>query len=172
MRNILTQSLTIGISITFLSLFPSFNVQAQKGVNKIELKVYSENEQKQSCPEKVIATETPQPYREGGFATDGFVNLSEYANNISISANNSFSTTWVGTLKPKYAKCFASAGITKIDGEKYTGNTNYLSLHFVKGKVYFILDLAGGSDPNEYPLIVLKQGIKKGNPVWTWGGTD
>ncbi|MBD2693234.1 hypothetical protein [Anabaena catenula] len=172
MRNVPTQSLTIGTSILLLSLFPSFNVQAQKGANKIELKVYSENEQKHSCPQKVIATETPQPYREGGFATDGFVNLSEYANNISISANNSFSTTWVGTLKPKYAKCFASAGITKIDGEKYTGNTNYLRLHFVKGKVYFILDLAGGSDPNEYPLIVLKQGIKKGNPVWTWGGTD
>jgi len=172
MRNIPTQSLTIGISIILLSLFPSFNVQAQKGANKIELKVYSENDQKQSCPEKVIVTEIPRPYREGSFATDGSVNLSEYANNISITANNSFSTTWVGTLKPKYAKCFASAGITKIDGEKYTGNINYLRLHFVKGKVYFILDLAGGFDPNDYPLIVLKQGMKIGNPVWTWGGTD
>ncbi len=172
MRNIPTQSLTIGISIILLSLFPAFNVQAQKGANKIELKVYSENDQKQSCPQKVIVTEIPRPYQEGSFATDGSVNLSEYANNISITANNSFSTTWVGTLKPKYVKCFASAGITKIDGEKYTGNTNYLRLHFVKGKVYFMLDLAGGFDPNDYPLIVLKQGMKTGNPVWTWGGTD
>jgi hypothetical protein len=172
MRNILTQPLTIGISIILLSLFPSLNVQAQKGANKIELKVYSQNEKKQSCPEKIIVTEIPHPYQEGSFATDGSVNLSEYANNISVSANNSFSTTWVGTLKPKYAKCFASAGITKINGEKYTENTNYLRLHFVKGKVYFMLDLAGASDPNEYPLIVLKQGMKKGNPLWTWGGTD
>jgi hypothetical protein len=172
MRNISTQSLTIGISIILLSLFSSFNVQAQKGANKIELKVYSENEQKQNCPEKVIVTEIPRPYQEGGFATDGSVNLSEYANNISITAKNSFSTTWVGKLKPKYAKCSAAAGITKIDGEQYAGNTNYLRLHFVKGKVYFMLDLAGGSDPNNYPLIVLKQGMKNGNPIWTWGGTD
>jgi hypothetical protein len=35
-----------------------------------------------------------------------------------------------------------------------------------------MLDLAGGFDPNNYPLIVLKQGIKIGNPTWTWGGTD
>ena len=62
--------------------------------------------------------------------------------------------------------------ITKINGEKYTGNINHLRLHFVKGKVYFMLDLAGGFDPNNYPLIVLKQGMKIGNPVWTWGGTD
>ncbi|MEY3223783.1 MAG: hypothetical protein RLZZ203_2639, partial [Cyanobacteriota bacterium] len=27
-------------------------------------------------------------------------------------------------------------------------------------------------DANNYPLIVVKQGMKKGNPVWTWGGTD
>ena len=172
MPNIPFQSLTIGISIILLSLLPSSSVQAQNAATKIELKVYSQNEQKQSCPDKVIVTETAQPYREGGFATDGYVNLSEYANNISVTANNSFSTTWVGTLKPKYAKCFASAGITKINGEKYTGTTNHLRLHFVKGKVYFILDLAGGFDANNYPLIVVKQGMKKGNPVWTWGGTD
>jgi hypothetical protein len=172
MYKLFTQRLTIGISIIFLSLFPSINVQAQKGGNKIELKIYSENEQKQSCPDKIIVTEISRPYQEGSFATDGSVNLSEYANNISVTANNSFSTTWVGTLKPKYAKCFASAGITKINGEKYPGNINYLRLHFVKGKVYFMLDLAGGFDPNNYPLIILKQGMKIGNPVWTWGGTD
>ncbi|MEA5554780.1 hypothetical protein VB713_28045 [Anabaena cylindrica UHCC 0172] len=172
MPNIPSQSLTIGISIFLLSLFPSLNAQAQNEVNKIELKVYSENDQKQSCPEKVIVTEIPRPYQEGGFATDGSVNLSEYANNISITAKNSFSTTWVGTLKPKYSKCSAAAGITKINGEKYTDNTNYLRLHFVKGKVYFMLDLAGGYDANDYPLVVVKQGIKNGNPVWTWGGTD
>ena len=160
MRNIPLNNLTMGISIILLYLFSSFSVQAQKGGNKIELKVYSENVQKKSCPDKVIVTEIPQPYREASFATDGSVNLSEYANNISISTSNSFSTTWVGTLKPKYAQCFASAG-----------NSRY-RLHFVKGKVYFMLDLAGGFDPNNYPLMVIKQGMKIGNPVWTWGGTD
>jgi hypothetical protein len=79
MYKLFTQRLTIGISIIFLSLFPSLNVQAQKGGNKIELKIYSENEQKQSCPDKIIVTEIPRPDQEGSFATDGSVNLSEYA---------------------------------------------------------------------------------------------
>jgi hypothetical protein len=172
MRNISLQAFTIGTSIILLSLLPSSYVQAQKQENKIELKVYNANQEQKNCPDKIIATEIPQPYREGGFATDGSVNLSQYANNISISNKNSFSTTWVGTLKPKYAGCSGAAGMSKVDGQEYTGNTNYLRAHFVKGKVYFMLDLAGGYDANNYPLIVLKQGIKKGNPVWTWGGTD
>jgi hypothetical protein len=172
MNNIASKSLIMGTSIFLLSLFSCLNVQAQKTKNTIELKVYSQNERKQNCPDKVIVTEIPRPYQEGGFASDGSVNLSEFANNITISNRNSFSTTWVGTLKPKYSKCLASAGISKVDGQEYTGNTNYLRLHFWQGKVYFMLDLAGGFDPNQYPLIVLKQGIKKGNPVWTWGGTD
>jgi hypothetical protein len=172
MPKITIQPLSIAISIIFLSLFPTLKVEAETVTNEIELKVYSQNDQKQSCPATIIVTEIPRPYQEGSFATDGSVNLSKYATNIAISANNSFSTTWVGTLKPKYAKCFASAGITKIGGEKYTGNINHLRLHFVKGKIYFMLDLAGGYDANDYPLVVVKQGIKQGNPFWTWAGTD
>ena len=45
-------------------------------------------------------------------------------------------------------------------------------MHFDKGKVYLILDLAGASDPNKYPLSVLKKGINNGNATWTWGGSD
>jgi hypothetical protein len=45
-------------------------------------------------------------------------------------------------------------------------------MHFVKGKVYLILDLAGGYDPNDYPLVVLKKNVKNDKPTWTWGGTD
>ena len=45
-------------------------------------------------------------------------------------------------------------------------------MHFVKGKVYLILDLAGSSDANDYPLEVLKNSLKNGNPAWTCGGTD
>ncbi len=164
--------LIIGISIGLLPLLSNWRVLAQNQSQNIELKVYSENEQKQSCPDKVIVIEKPHPYQEGSFSTDGSVNLSAYASNISVQASNSFSVTWVGTLKPRYAKCFASAGMTKVDGEAYSEHLNYLRMHFVKGKVYFILDLAGGSDPNNYPLVVLNNSFKNGNPAWTWGGSD
>jgi hypothetical protein len=164
--------LILGTTIGLLPLLSNWCVQAQNKSQNIELKVYSENEQKQSCPDKVIVTEKAHPYQEGSFSTDGSVNLSAYASNISVQASNNFSVTWVGTLKPKYAKCFASAGMTKVDGEDYSGKINYLRMHFVKGKVYFILDLAGGSDPNDYPLVVLKNSFKNGNPAWTWGGSD
>lgn len=164
--------LIIGINIGLLPLLSNWRVQAQNQSQNIELKVYSENEQKQSCPDKVIVTEKPHFYQEGSFATDGSINLSTYASNISVQTSNSFSVTWVGTLKPRYAKCFASAGMTKVDGQTYSEHLNYLRMHFLKGKVYFILDLAGGSDPNNYPLVVLKNSFKNGNPTWTWGGTD
>ncbi|MEH2423123.1 MAG: hypothetical protein V7K48_20085 [Nostoc sp.] len=164
--------LILGISIALLPLLSNWRIQAQNNSQNIELKVYSENEQKQSCPDKVIVTEKPHPYQEGSFATDGSVNLSAYASSISVKASNSFSVTWVGTLKPKYAKCFASAGMTKVDGQDYSEHVNYLRMHFVKGKVYLILDLAGSFDPNDYPLVVLKNSLKNGNPTWTWGGTD
>jgi hypothetical protein len=156
------------IVICLMSLFTGLRVQA----GTINLKINSENEQKSNCPNQFTITEKAQPYREGGFATDGTANLSLIATNISMTARNSFSATWVGTLKPKFAKCLASAGITTIDSQRYEGNTNYLRMHFVKSKVYLMLDLAGGYDPNNYPLIVLKKGTKNGNATWTWGGTD
>ena len=168
MRIISAKHLILGIGIGLLSLFSGLSAQAQN----IELKVYSENDNKQSCPNKVIASEVSQPYREGSFATDGTANLSAIATNLSITASNNFSVTWVGTLKPSYAKCLASGGITKLGNENYSGHSNYLRVHFSKGKVYLLLDLAGEYDPNDYPLVVLKKGIKNGNPTWTWGGTD
>ncbi len=168
------KQLLIGTGIVLLSLFSSFSTKAQvqPHVEIIELKVYSENEQKQNCPDKVIFTLHPQPYREGSFATDGSGNLSKIASNIQMTASNNFSVTWVGTLKPNYIKCIASAGISKVDGKDYEGHTNYLRMHFVEGKVALMLDLAGEFDPNDYPLVVLKKGLNNGNPVWTFGGTD
>lgn len=172
MRIISLKHLIIGASISLLSLLSSLSVQAQQKSQTIELKIHSESDRKQTCPDKIIVTEKARPYQEGGFTTDGSVKLSEYASNISVNASNIFSVTWVGKLKPKYAKCLASAGITKVDGKDYSGNTNYLRIHFFKGKLYFILDLAGGYDANDYPLIVLKKSLNNGNPVWSWGGTD
>jgi hypothetical protein len=164
--------LILGASIVLLPLLTNLSALAQNQSQKIELKVYSENEQKQSCPDKVLVTEQPRPYQEGSFATDGSVNLSAYASNISILTSNNFSVTWVGKLKPRYANCLASAGMTKVNGQDYSGKLNYVRMHFVQGKVYFILDLAGGFDPNNYPLVVVKKSLNNGNPTWTWGGTD
>ncbi|MBD2344380.1 hypothetical protein [Anabaena subtropica] len=164
--------LIISASIALLPLLSNLSASAQNNLQKIELKVYSTNEQKQTCPDTVIVTEKPRPYQEGSFTTDGSVNLNTYASNISVLTSNNFSVTWVGKLKPRYAKCVGSAGMTKVDGQDYSGNINYLRMHFVKGKVYFILDLAGGFDPNDYPLVVLNNSLKNGNPAWTWGGSD
>jgi hypothetical protein len=165
------QHIILGTVMSLMTLAASLSAQAQTKAQKIELKLYTENQDKKSCPDKFIAKEQAQPYREGGFATDGSANLSAIATNISITASNNFSVTWVGTLKPNYAKCLASAGVSAVDGEKYQGNSR-LRMHFVKGKVYFMLDLAGDRDPNDYPLVVLKKGVKNGNATWTWGGTD
>lgn len=165
------QHIILGTVMSLMTLAASLSAQAQTKAQKIELKLYTENQDKKSCPDKFIAKEQAQPYREGGFATDGSANLSAIATNISITASNNFSVTWVGTLKPNYAKCLASAGVSAVDGEKNEGNSR-LRMHFVKGKVYLMLDLAGEPDPNDYPLVVLKKGVKNGNATWTWGGTD
>lgn len=172
MSMITLRPLIIGASLVLLPLLSNLSAVAQNQSEKIELKVYSQNEQKQSCPDKVLVIEKNRPYQEGGFTTDGSVNLSAYASNISILNSNDFSVTWVGKLKPRYAKCLASAGMTKVNGQDYSGNLNYLRMHFVRGKVYFILDLAGGFDPNDFPLIVVNKGLKNGNAVWSWGGSD
>mgnify|MGYP003326055541 CR=1 FL=1 len=59
MRNIPIQPLAMGISMILLSLFSSFSVQAQKGGNKIELKVYSENVQKKVVQIKLLSRKFP-----------------------------------------------------------------------------------------------------------------
>ena len=162
--------LSTGLIAALSSILVSTISIAQTKSQSIELKVYAEPGN--NCPAKILVKEKAQPYREGGFATDGSVNLSGLATNISMISKDNFSTTWVGRLKPKYAKCLASAGMTTIDGDKYTDTLNYLRARFVKGKIYFSIDLSGGFDPNSYPLIVIKSGLTQGNPTWMRGGTD
>ncbi|MBE8990207.1 transposase [Nostoc sp. LEGE 12450] len=43
-------------------------------------------------------------------------------------------------------------------------------MHFVKGKVYFILDLDSGSDPNNYPLVLLNNSFKNVKHFTSWLG--
>jgi len=129
------------------------------------------NGPEQNCPQKVIAYQTPQPYREGGYAVDGMVNLSAIATNITLSPKASFSATWVGTLKPQYRNCKGTAGMVRLEGEDSTG-PSYLRLQMEQGKAKVILDMTGLQDANGYTAQILKTSIQQGNPRWTWGGTD
>ncbi|BAU10837.1 hypothetical protein LEP3755_13290 [Leptolyngbya sp. NIES-3755] len=123
------------------------------------------------CPEKVMLTETSRPYREGGYTIDGSANLSLIADKFTIATTDDFSVTWVGTLKPKYSKCKATAGMAQIQGEAYQGHS-YLRLRFAKGKVYLILDMTGKTDANDFTTVILQRSVRSGSPSWTWGGTD
>lgn len=124
-----------------------------------------------SCPAKVIAYQTPRPYQEGGYSTDGMVQLQAIATQIEIAQVDAYSVTWVGTLKAPFAACKATAGITAIDSTPYTEHS-YLRLRFQNGKVYFILDMTGLRDANSYTPVILNRELRQGNPRWRWGGTD
>lgn len=123
------------------------------------------------CPDKVIAYETPRPYREGGYQTDGMVALQAIATQISIMQTDPFSVTWVGTLKPQFQTCRATAGMSLVDAQPYNEHS-YLRLRLLDGKAYFILDMTGMRDANNFTPVILYKGTRQANPRWTWGGTD
>jgi hypothetical protein len=99
------------------------------------------------------------------------VKLRDIATDIRLVGSDDFSATWVATLKPDYAECHGSAGISVLDGEPYGGHS-YLRLQFAAGQVTAILDMTGWSDANGFTAVILYQGLREGNPRWTWGGTD
>ena len=138
---------------------------------KADLSVLPSNDSLGNCPENVVAYETPQPYTQGGYATDGMIQLREIATDISVSQVDDFSVTWVGTLKPDYANCEATAGIVSLDGESFQGHS-YIRVQLSNGKAKAILDMTGVSDANGFTAVILYQGMREGNPRWTWGGTD
>lgn len=127
-------------------------------------------QQKVRCPEKVVAYQTARPYQEGSFAWDGMVNLGAIATQVSVLKVDPFSVTWVGTLKAPFQSCRATAGINKVDGQ--SSEQSYLRMQFLKGKVYFILDMTGLSDANSLTPAILRHEVVQGNPRWGWGGTD
>lgn len=155
----------------FLVLPISLVLQRRALAETIELQVLPVNGPEQSCPQKVIAYQTPQPYREGGYAVDGMVNLSAIATNITLSPEQSFSAIWVGTLKPQYQNCKGTAGMVRLQDEDRAGHS-YFRLQMEQGKVKMILDMTGLQDANGYTAQILKTSIQQGNPRWTWGGTD
>lgn len=163
----LTRSLT-GLSITALTLLATLPAQARS----LEMQVYPAiDRQTVRCPEKVMLNEQAQPYREGGYTIDGSANLSQLADRFTVASTDEFSVTWVGTLKPAYRTCKATARIVKNDNEAYLSQS-YLRLRFIGGKVYLILDMTGMSDANGLTTAILRKGVRNGNPVWSWGGTD
>ncbi|XGV94894.1 MAG: hypothetical protein ACAF41_19395 [Leptolyngbya sp. BL-A-14] len=163
----LTRSLT-GLGVTALVCWTTQPAQARS----IEMDVYRAiDTQTVRCPERVMVNEQPQPYREGGYTIDGSANLSQLADRFTIASTDEFSVTWVGTLKPAYRNCKATARIVKNDNEAYLSQS-YLRLRFTGGKVYLILDMTGMSDANGLTTAILRKGVRNGNPIWSWGGTD
>lgn len=124
-----------------------------------------------SCPENLVVYETPQPFSPGGFATDGMIQLREIATDIRVSQADQFSVIWTGTLKPEYANCEATAGITLFDGEAY-GDSSYVRVQISDGTARAILDMTGIADANGFTSVIIFHGMREGNPRWTWGGTD
>ena len=57
------------------------------------------NPQGSGCPATLRAYETPNPSQVGGFSTQGMIQLSAIATDISVAQSDKFSATWVGTLK-------------------------------------------------------------------------
>lgn len=135
------------------------------------LQLLTRDNQSGPCPEKVLSYETSRPFQEGSYSIDGQVSLTEIASNISLAKRDEFSATWIGDLKSQFRNCRASAGITTVDGEPYQGHS-YMRLQFIKGKVYFILDMTGNRDANNYTTNILSVTLKDNNPRWNWGGSD
>ena len=158
----------IGCGIAALAFLAAAPAQARS----IEMQVYPAIDYPAvRCPETVTVAEQPQPYREGGYTIDGSANLSQLTDRFSIAATDDFSVTWVGTLKPAFRQCKATARIVKSDNEAYLSHS-YLRLRFMGGKVYLILDMTGMSDANQLTTVILRKGVRNGNPFWSWGGTD
>ncbi len=155
---------TLRLAVILFCLSPH---QAIADTRLIKMSIYpapTEQIPNPSCPQSVEIIETPQPYREGSFATDGKAQLNQLAQDFSILSSDEFSVTWVANLKPPYRNCRATG--SKIEGYPY------LRLRFLNGKLYLILDMTGVPDANQYTLGILKKGVQNGNPIWTWGGSD
>ncbi|PSN18568.1 hypothetical protein C7271_11845 [filamentous cyanobacterium CCP5] len=137
----------------------------------IELDVLPINGPEAICPARLIAHETLRPPFEGGFAQDGMIKLRDIATNIRVLESDTFSTTWVGTLKPEFRSCEGTAIINSIDDGAYEGHS-YLQVQLVDGQVTATLDMTGIPDANGFTSTLIFGGLRDGNPRWTWGGTD
>lgn len=123
------------------------------------------------CPKSLTVSETHQPYREGSYALDGRAPLEAIATGWRLDTRDVFSASWLGTLRPAWRRCQASAGMVRVAGNELQGHS-YLRVRFFGGQMRLILDMAGMRDPNSSTPAILSAGVKEGVPVWSWGGTD
>jgi hypothetical protein len=99
------------------------------------------------------------------------IQLSAIATDIELIASNSFSTSWVGTLKPQYGDCQGTAIINNLDGEAYAGHS-YLQVQLAEGQATVVLNMTGIPDANGFTSTLLASEMRDGNPRWAWGGSD
>ncbi len=137
----------------------------------LELNILPTLDSTGQCPNQLIAYETLSPYTEGGYSREGMIQLGDIATDIEMAGSDSFSITWLGSLKTLYRDCQATAIINRIDGEAYTGHS-YLQLRLVDGQAAVVLDMTGIPDANGFTSTLLSGTMRDGNPRWIWGGTD
>ena len=139
-----------------------FSIPAQ--AEQLVLQVYPSSDAPDSgCPKQVSVTEDSKPH-EGGFTVNGRAELNSLAGSFAMATRDAFSVTWVAKLKPQYSRCKATAGMSD--------NPSHLRMRLIDGRVFLILDMTGLRDANGFTPSILSQGVRNGNPVWQWGGTD
>ncbi|MEM6835671.1 MAG: hypothetical protein AAF609_02360 [Cyanobacteria bacterium P01_C01_bin.120] len=160
------RSLPWSLPISLLS-----SLTAPAFATTIELEVLPTLRNEGTCPTQLIAHETARPYVEGGFSRDGMIKLRDIATNVRVASSNTFSTTWIATLKPQFQNCQGSAIIDRIDDEAYEWHS-YLQVQLDNGQVTATLDMSGIPDANGFTSTLIFGGLRDGNPRWTWGGSD
>jgi hypothetical protein len=150
------------LSLGFIVPLCLSSIPAQ--AEQLVLQVYpSSDAPNAGCPKQVSVTEDSKPH-EGGFTVNGRAELNSLAGSFSIATRDAFSVTWVAKLKPQYSRCKATAGLSD--------NRSHLRMKLIDGRVFLILDMTGLRDANGFTSTILSQGVRNGNPVWQWGGTD
>jgi len=122
------------------------------------------------CPERIVVTEQTSVY-EGGYSINGKADLSQYAGPFTIAAADQFGVIWTARLKPAYQQCVAAGGMVKVAGEPYSSHS-YLRVKFDKGRLNLYVDMVGVGDVNSYASVVIDKGVVRGNPTWSWSGSD
>ena len=49
---------------------------------------------------------------------------------------------------------------------------SYLRLRFSEGRQQLILDMSGLRDPNGYTPTILRAAVRRGQPLWSWSGSN
>jgi hypothetical protein len=170
---IATLSTLLGYSLV-LEASRGSSLVASAYPSQMELQIFPAPNRKATnpiCPKKVTITETPRPNIQAAYIIDGIAKLDEIAERFSVFAVDDFSVTWAAKLKPKYLDCYATGRVLKVNGDERQGHFR-LRLRLVEGKVFLILDITGVLDLNELTTSIYDYGVKDGNPIWAWGGTD